>query len=127
MKGSEIRGGASMMAERMRVYVVKAGLPTVQEARSRLKVEIDKATQAGTRVLKVVHGYGSSGVGGALRDAIRGSLRKRRKEGKIRAFVIGEKWSVFDETARQLLEECPELEKDPDLNGYNEGITLVLI
>lgn len=115
------------MAEKIRVYVVKAGLPTVQEARARLNAEIAKAKQSGTRVLKVVHGYGSSGRGGALRGAIRGSLGKRRKEGKIRAFVRGENWSVFDETARRLLEECPELKKDPDLNGYNEGITLVLI
>lgn len=115
------------MAGKIRVLNVKAGLPTVQEARAKLNAELDKAGRGGVVVLKVVHGYGSSGVGGALRDAIRRSLRKRRKEGKIRAFIIGEKWSVFDETARQLLEECPELEKDPDLNGYNEGITLVLM
>lgn len=115
------------MAGKIRVFNVKAGLPTVQEARAKLNAELDKAGRGGVVVLKVVHGYGSSGVGGALRDAIRRSLQQRRKEGKIRAFVIGEKWSVFDETARQLLEECPELEKDPDLNGYNEGITLVLM
>ena len=115
------------MAEKIRVCSVKAGLPTVQEARARLNAEIDKARQSGVMVLKVVHGYGSSGVGGSLRDAIRRSLQKRRKEGKIRAFVIGEKWTVFEEAARQMLEECPELNKDPDLNGYNEGITLVLI
>ncbi len=115
------------MAEKIRVYSVKAGLPTVQEARQRLNAEIDKARQSGVMVLKVIHGYGSSGVGGALRDAIRRSLQKRRKEGRIRAFVIGEKWSVFEEAARQMLEACPELSKDPDLDRYNEGITLVLL
>jgi hypothetical protein len=115
------------MAERIRVYSVKAGLPTVQEARERLNAEISKARQSGVTVMKVIHGYGSSGVGGALRDAIRRSLQKRRKEGRIRAFVIGEKWSMFEEAARQMLEECPELNKDLDLDRYNEGITLVLL
>jgi hypothetical protein len=115
------------MADKVRVFTVKAGMPSVEEARSRLNAEIDKAKRSGTVVLKVVHGYGSSGVGGALRDAVRRSLQKRRKEGKIRAFVIGEKWTVFEEAARQLLEECPELNKDPDLDGYNEGIVLVLL
>jgi hypothetical protein len=115
------------MSEKVRVFAAKAGSPTVEEARARLNGAIEKAKRSGVVVLKVIHGYGSSGVGGALKDAIRNSLRKRRKEGAIRAFVSGEKWSVFEEAARQMMDECPELARDPDLNGYNEGITFVLL
>jgi hypothetical protein len=115
------------MAGKVLVLTVKAGLPTAQEARARLNAEIDKAKRSGVVAMKVIHGYGSSGTGGTLKEAIRRSLQKRRKEGKIRAFVIGEKWTVFDEVARAILEECPELSNDRDLNGYNEGVTFVLL
>ena len=71
--------------------------------------------------------FTTGGVGGSLKDAIRRSLRKRKKEGRIRAFAAGENWGVFEETVRQILDECPERAKDRDLNGYNEGITIVLL
>lgn len=115
------------MAQKVRVFMVKSGMPTVEEARARLNAEIDQAQAAGVLVLKVIHGYGASGVGGSLKDAIRGSLRKRRKEGKIQAFVTGEQWAVAEEAARAIIAECPELRKDPDLNRYNEGVTFVLL
>lgn len=111
------------------VYVahIKAGLPRVGEARQRLAAELDRARASGAVAVKVIHGYGSSGVGGALREAIRRSLQKRRKEGRVRAFVAGEKWDLFDPVAREVLEACPDLARDPDLNRYNEGITVVLL
>ena len=115
------------MASKVREILLKAGMPTVAEGRDRLNTELVKARSSGTVVLKLIHGYGSGGVGGSLKEAIRNSLRRRRKEGKIRSFVAGENWSVFDESARQILEECPELAKDSDLNNYNEGITIVLL
>ncbi len=115
------------MAGRVRTLMLKQGLPSVAEARSRLNAEIEQARRAGYAAIKVIHGYGSSGVGGALKEAIRASLRKRRKEGKIRAFVAGEKWDVFDEATRQMVEACPDLSRDRDLQHYNEGITLVLL
>jgi len=114
------------MAE-VRTVNLKSGMPTVEEARSRLNTEIEKARQRGDHVLKLIHGYGSSGVGGKLRNAIRSSLRRRRKEGKIQSFVAGEKWGILNEVTNEILEVCPSLDRDPDLNKYNEGITIVLM
>lgn len=107
--------------------MLKEGRPTVEQARARLNAALDRAAKSGVTALKLVHGYGSSGFGGALRDAIRRSLRKRVKEGVIQCFVAGESWSVFDDDARRLLDACPELGRDPDLNRYNEGVTFVLL
>lgn len=115
------------MSSQIRTVMLKENRPTVVEARSRLNNEIEQARRTGIRVLKIVHGYGSSGTGGVLKDAIRASLRKRRKEGKIQAFVTGERWDLSDETARLLIQECPDAGRDSDLGRYNEGITLVLI
>lgn len=115
------------MAEAVRVVKIKDGMPSADEARARLATEIDRARKAGVVALKIIHGYGSSGVGGTLRGAVRGVLRKRCTEGVIRAVVTGEQWSTADDAARELLTECPQLRKDSDLNRYNEGVTFVLL
>jgi len=105
---------------------IEAGLPTVEEARQILLSQLRQASQSGVVALKIIHGYGSSGKGGALRTALRSSLLRRKKEGLITRVIFGEKWSVFEEDARYALERCPELRHDRDLNRSNEGITLVL-
>jgi len=115
------------MADQVETLMLKAGMPTVAEARTKLNQAIDRARQRRTVALKVIHGYGSSGSGGVLRGAVRRSLRKRKKEGKIRAFAAGEDWSIYNETVREILDACPQLERDPDLNRYNEGVTIVLL
>ncbi len=85
------------------------------------------AKHDGLRVVKVVHGYGSSGAGGALRPALRKSLQLRKKEGLIIKIIWGEKWSIFEPDARTVLEQYPELQSDPDLDRCNQGITIVLL
>ena len=50
----------------IRTFNVEAGLPTLDEARRLVIAEIKQAQRDGARVLKVIHGYGSSGKGGAL-------------------------------------------------------------
>ena len=62
----------------MEVVNLKGDRPTVEEARQRLREVIDAALVSGIEILKIVHGYGSSGTGGAIRDAVRASLRRRR-------------------------------------------------
>ena len=108
-----------------RTYNVEAGLPTLDEARRLVIEEIKQAKRAGARVLKVIHGYGSSGKGGALCIGLRKSFGLRKKEAVIKDFIAGEDFSIFDATTLDLLEAVPELRADPDLNATNEGITIV--
>lgn len=105
---------------------IEEGLPTLEEARMRLKSELAKCQDQRAKAAKIIHGYGSTGVGGILRHGIRKSLISRRKEGQIRAVVFGENWSVFDSNARAILEVCPELAKDRDLCNSNPGISIVV-
>ena len=106
---------------------IKDDRPTAEEARRRLANAIAKAKAGRVGVLKIVHGYGSSGSGGVIRAAIRRSLAKRRKEGVINDFIPGERWSIFDERASELLRDHPDLARDGDLDHYNEGITVVFL
>ena len=65
-------------------------------------------------MLKVIHGYGSSGKGGALCFGLRKSFGLRKKEGAIKDFIAGEDFSIFNNTVLALLETVPELRGDPD-------------
>ena len=111
----------------IKVVNIKGDRPTVEDARRRLIDEIRAAKAGGVRVLKVVHGYGSSGRGGALRAALRKSLIRRRKEGLVLEIIYGEKWTIFDARAQTLIERFPALRGDPDLNNSNEGVTLIVL
>ncbi len=109
----------------IRTLNVEAGLPPLDEARRLVAAEIKKAKREGVKVLKVIHGYGSSGKGGALRVGLRKSFRLRKKEGVIRDFIAGEDFTIFNDAVLNLLEAVPELRGDPDLGATNEGVTIV--
>ena len=109
----------------LRTFNVEAGLPSLEQARKLVIEEIRRAKGSGIMVLKVIHGYGSSGKGGALCRGLRKSFGLRKKEGAIRDFIPGEDFSIFDDRVLALLERVPELRGDPDLNETNEGVTVV--
>jgi hypothetical protein len=109
----------------LRVFNVEAGLPTVDEARRLVIAELKRARREKIKALKVIHGYGSSGRGGALCVGLRKSFRLRKKEGVIKDFIPGEDFSIFNRTVLALLEAVPELRGDPELSTTNEGITII--
>src|SRR5438067_12479048 len=111
----------------VRIYNVEAGLPTVEEARRLVMEEIRRAKRERVKILKVIHGYGSSGKGGALCVGLRKSFRLRKKEGVIKDFVAGEDFSIFNATVLAMLEAAPDLRGDCDLNATNEGVTVVWV
>jgi hypothetical protein len=104
---------------------LEAGFPSVDEARRRLLKELQAARSRRVRVLKVIHGWGSSGRGGKLGPAIRRSLRLRVKEGMATLIVPGERFSSDALEGRELLQRHPALRRDPDCNRANPGITVV--
>jgi hypothetical protein len=107
--------------------MLKAGLPSVEEARGRLHSEIAIAQQRGIKVLKIVHGYGSSGTGGDLRFALQATLRQMAVRREIFDCIYGENWRTSDERSWRLLKQMPELKHDSDLGRGNKGITLVML
>jgi hypothetical protein len=111
----------------IRTINLETGLPTADEALKRLSEAIDQAKKDGVKAIKVIHGYGSSGKGGVLRQRVQKSLVNRRNQGKIRACVFGDKWDAFEDVTRNVLDQCPELRRDSDLNRGNEGISIVLL
>jgi hypothetical protein len=106
---------------------IKDGFPTVEQARTRLRTEIHLAQGQGLKLLKIIHGYGSRGVGGELRVALQSTLRTLARSGEISDCIYGENWRKSDERSWELLKRMPELKNDHDLGRANRGITLVLL
>jgi hypothetical protein len=109
----------------VRTFNVEAGLPTLEEARRLVIDEIKRTRREGGKVLKVIHGYGSSGKGGTLCVGLRKSFGLRKKEGVIKDFIVGEDFTIFNNTVLTLLEAVPELRGDSDLGATNEGVTVL--
>lgn len=109
------------------VVNLEADYPSVEDARRQLAQSLRIAKSGGGRVIKLIHGYGSSGVGGKLCHAVRKSLALRKKEGVIRDFIPGERFSIFQPATLEALSRYPELSGDSDLERCNEGITVVLL
>jgi hypothetical protein len=102
-------------------------MPSVQEALQRLEREIAMARQQKHSLLKVVHGYGSTGAGGDIRIAVQRRLHDLAEGGQIRDCIFGEDWSKSEEGTWRLLQAQSELKSDPDLGRRNQGITIVLL
>ena len=102
-------------------------MPQVHEALQRLDRELALARQGKAKLLKLVHGYGSSGEGGDIRIGVQRRLLEMVQNGQIHGCIFGENWSKSDEAAWKLLQAHPEIKSDPDLGRHNQGITIVLI
>jgi hypothetical protein len=115
------------MATFIKTVILKEGMPSVEQARARLTTEIQIAQHHGVKVLKIVHGYGSTGVGGDLRIALQSTLRQMAARREIRDCIFGENWRTSNERTWELLKQQPELKNDTDLGKANKGITIVVL
>jgi hypothetical protein len=106
---------------------LKSDIPLVREALQRMERELSIARNEKLAVLKFVHGYGSTGVGGEICVAVQRRLVELTELGQIRGYVFGENWSKSDENAWKVLQKYPEVKNDGDLGRRNRGITIVLL
>jgi len=102
-------------------------MPTSDQAIRKLTYELHAAKAQGIVVLKIIHGYGSSGTGGKIRQEARAYLARQVRAGKLKLLVEGERFSIFDAGSRALLEACGELRRERDLEGHNNGVSFVLL
>lgn len=115
------------MSNDTKIIDLEAGFPDRVQALKKLEGALAEAQRRKITVLKIVHGYGSSGVGGILRPVVRNFLRRARERGAIRLFVTGESFSSYDLRSTELMAQAPQLVLDKDLGKANKGITLVLL
>jgi hypothetical protein len=110
-----------------KVVNIKKGLPTVEQALIRLDQALSQARQEKRRVVTLIHGYGSTGQGGVIREEVRTRLQYLQYQGQIRGLIFGEDFSSRHGPSRNLLRQFSFLQQHQDLNRGNPGITLVLL
>lgn len=105
---------------------LKCGLPTVEEAMARLDRELIAAAAASAQIIRIIHGWGSTGKGGAIRDEVRRTLKVRQRQHGFGAVVHGEDFSERSPADRQLITQLPQL-RDDRSNFGNPCIMMVAI
>jgi len=116
-----------MRSVKVKTVNLEEGLPPLPQALSKLKSELQRARQDRIAVLKLIHGYGSSGVGGDLRIAVQAALQQMAQRGEIQACIVGEDWRKSDARTWDLLKRFPSLKDDHDLGRGNKGIAIVIL
>ncbi len=76
------------------------------------------------RLLKIVHGHGSTGKGGATKEVVRNWAFTNRA--RFRGVIEGECYSLFDPQTQKMRVEIG-LFDDPDLNRSNPGILMIWV
>ncbi len=114
------------MAGSLKEVNIKADMPTSDDAIRRITYNLRNSKTLGTKALKIIHGYGSSGTGGKIRVEARRYLGEQKRKGFIKDFIPGEDFSIFSEATRSAFQVCPDLRRDSDLDRHNNGITIVI-
>lgn len=110
-----------------KVVNLERGRPLVESAMRRLRMELEDGQRQKLRVLTVIHGYGSSGKGGAIGVECRKVLEYLKGQGEIHTFIPGEEFRMQSGVTRDLLRRFPQLAGNANLNKGNRGITLVVL
>ena len=111
----------------LREVNIKSDMPTVDDAIRRTTYNIRNAGALGVTAIKLIHGYGSSGKGGAIRIEVRKYLERQKQRGLIKGCIYGEDFSIFDEGTRNAFKVCDGLRRDSDIERHNNGITIVVL
>jgi len=103
---------------------LERGLPTVDEAVRRMKNDLATAKMSGYKAAILIHGYGSTGVGGAIKPAVCKNLSQPGLVGIVKDWVCGENWQS---KKILFLAHCPALKEHSRHIDGNAGITVVLL
>ena len=115
------------MASTLRVVNLEDGKPRVDAAIRRLTYELGHTRSCGCTVLKIIHGYGSSGTGGRIRVESRAYLNRLKQQRKVKEVIPGEDFSIFNEATRKAFLMCGELRSESDLERHNNGVTYIVL
>ena len=111
----------------LREVNLELGHPTVDAAIRRLTFEINHSRMIGDAVVKIIHGYGSTGAGGRIRIEARNYLTRLKNQGSISGFIPGECFSIFDASTLAAFRLRGELRRDRDLERSNNGVTFIVL
>lgn len=111
----------------LKVINLKENNATVDYALAVMEIEIEGAKKEGIIALKVLHGYGSHGRGGAIKIELTKNLRQWKKNGFIIDYFGGDEWSIFNQKTMKIFEKDKSIYNDEDMEKANPGITIIQV
>lgn len=119
--------GSRSPVRRKYIYTVnlEAGFPSVEEGLARLETELLRAEHSGVHLVRVIHGWGSGGAGGKLKEACRVFLRQKVAARQIKGFLPGGDYSRDNPAGKSLINRYPKLKNSERSDRHNQGITFV--
>lgn len=109
------------------VVNLKEDMPPVDIAICNMELEIELGKVSGVKAIKFVHGYGSSGQGGAICKAVRERLMSLKKQRIIKDYIYGEDWNLENPKCFKILTSLKSGYDGQDLNNSNAGMTIVVL
>ena len=106
---------------------IKSDNQTVNQAIAQFLVEVDAYKKGGFKVLKVIHGYGSHGVGGAIKDAFLKKCKELKGKSVIYDYTCCDKWTDKNVVKKIAINYCQDLIVDRELTHLNPGCSIVIL
>ncbi|NLT47412.1 MAG: hypothetical protein GXX92_03265 [Clostridiales bacterium] len=100
------------------------GYPTADVAVRNMVDHLGTCKWQGVRSVVLIHGYGSSGVGGSIKMAVQRKLKEPSMVGLIRMTCPGEDWM---DRKKIMLNSCPGLKDYESRISGNYGVTVVIL
>ena len=76
------------------------------------------------RILKVIHGYGSTSKGGTTKETVRNWAF--RNKGRLKKIIHGEEYVLYQADTQEMRKEVGVYE-DTDLGSGNAGVTILWV
>ncbi len=107
---------------------LELGGPTTEEAIDVLTAHIRTAREVDIRTVIVIHGYGSSGMGGSIRRAIREALENNFFADRVEEYIHGEDLIHRSQIYQDLIKRRPSLKSHcKSFKEGNPGMTILLM
>ena len=106
---------------------IKSNNQTVAEAIAQFLVELYSYKKGGYKVMKVIHGYGSHGVGGAIRTAFLKKCKDLKNRKQIEDYTCCDKWTPQNVVRKIAINYCADLLADRELYLLNPGCSIVIM
>jgi len=113
-----------MGAIKVKEVNIERGSPSVAQAISKMVNELATAKGGGYKSVILIHGYGSSGTGGAIKPAVINKLKEPMLAGLIKNYVNGANW---DQRKEEFIDECPQLKEYQSRIQQNPGVTVIIL
>jgi RNA polymerase subunit RPABC4/transcription elongation factor Spt4 len=113
--------------QKLVIVNLEKGKPLAHDALEKLENEIRKNISLGVKALKVIHGYGSSGQGGVIREKVIKRLNTKKQNGHIKHFYHCDFQNKNIDDFQIAVQLCPDLKEQLEKDRKNKGVSYIIL